>query len=327
MKTTPHEHFGRTRAALSLLAVQAAETVSAKAGNPKSEARNPTSLRSEIRSPEGRNPKKEWSGFGFRISDFLRISGLRVSDFGFRRSFGFRPPAAAFTLVEVLLALAICAIVLAAINAVFATAVRFRDRTSAAVDESIPTGLAFEKMRTDLKSVVGPFGFLAGDFKCDAQTMGTSMGLSSVSGGGLDFFATSGVIGDNSPWGDIQEVYYQLTPPAGRNKSLGQDLVRCVNRNLLATTAQTPDIQVLMSDVESIDFECYDGTQWRNTWDTSAGDTNLPTAVKIRIQPAVDRAMVTKPQPLELIVPLITQTRTTNSLQGVSATPGGSGGR
>jgi prepilin-type N-terminal cleavage/methylation domain-containing protein len=238
--------------------------------------------------------------------------------------FALRP---SFTLVEVLLALAICAIVLAAINAVFATAVRLRDRTSAHVDQSIPANLAFEKMRLDLKSVVGPFGFLAGDFKCGAQTMGTTMGLSSSAGGGLDFFASSGVISDNAPWGDIQEVYYQLTPPTDKSKSLGLDLVRCVNRNLLATTTVPPDTQLLMTDVESVDFECFDGTQWRNTWDTSAGDTNLPTAVRIRIQPAVDRSIsASKPEALELIVPLITQTRTTNSLQGASSAQGTSSG-
>jgi type II secretion system protein J len=243
-------------------------------------------------------------------------------------STALRRRSSAFTLVEVLLALAICAIVLAAINAVFATAVRLRDRTSAAVDQALPANLAFDKIRADLKSVVGPFGFLAGDFKCDAQTMGTTMGLSSSSGGGLDFFAASGVISDNGPWGDIQEVYYQLTPSTDRNKSLGLDLVRNVNRNLLATTTQTPDTQLLMSGVESVDFECYDGTQWRNTWDTSAGDTNLPTAVRIRIQPAVDPTIAAvKPEAMELIVPLTTQTLTTNSLQGASSKQGASGGQ
>ncbi|MGO9203905.1 MAG: type II secretion system protein GspJ [Limisphaerales bacterium] len=234
----------------------------------------------------------------------------------------------AFTLVEVLLALAICAIVLVAINAVFATAVRLRDRTSANVDQSLPVNFAFEKIRGDLKSVVGPFGFLAGDFKCDAQTMGASMGLSASSGGGLDFFASSGVIGDEAPWGDIQEVYYQLMPATDRRKSLGLDFVRCVNRNLLATTTVTPDTQLLMSDVERVDFECFDGIQWRTTWDTSSGDTNLPTAVRIRIEPAVDRTIAaSKPEPYELIVPLITQTRTTNSLQGASSAQGASGGQ
>jgi prepilin-type N-terminal cleavage/methylation domain-containing protein len=275
--------------------------------------------------------EKPDADFGFRISDFGFPSdfGFRISAFGRRLSPSVRRrSAAAFTLVEVLLALAICAIVLVAINAVFATAVRLRDRTSANVDQSIPANLAFERMRLDLKSVVGPFGFLAGDFKCDAQSMGTTMGLSSSSGGGLDFFASSGVIGDSAPWGDVQEVYYQLMPPADRRKSLGLDLVRCVNRNLLSTTTVTPDTQLLMSDVERVDFECFDGTQWRTTWDTSSGDTNLPTAVRIRIQPAVDSTVSSsKPEALELIVPLITQTRTTNSLQGASSTQGASAGQ
>jgi len=229
-----------------------------------------------------------------------------------------RAGVASFTLVEVLLALAICSIVLVAINAVFATAVRLRERTSAAVDQALPVDMAFAKIRRDLLGVVGPFGVLAGDFKCDAQTMGTSMGLSTAAGGGLDFFSTTGVIGDNSPFGDIQEVYYQLMPPADRSKALGQDLVRCVNRNLLATMNQTADIQLLMNNVESVEFDCYDGTEWRSTWDTSSGDTNLPTAVRIRVHQAVDRNTgATRPEALELIVPVSTQTRNTNTIQGI----------
>ena len=74
-----------------------------------------------------------------------------------------------------------------------------------------------------------------------------------------------------------------MKAPTDRNQP-GMDLVRCVNRNLLATTTQTPEMQWLMSDVETLQFDCFDGTQWRNTWDTSAGDTNLPMAVRIRIQ-------------------------------------------
>jgi type II secretion system protein J len=217
----------------------------------------------------------------------------------------------AFTLVEVLLALAICAIVLVAINAVFATAVRLRDRTSAALEEGLPVERTLEMLRRDLKGVVGPRGFLAGDFKCGAQAMGTSMGLSGEAGGaGLDFFSSSGLIGDRTPWGDIQEVLYELKAPADRNQA-GMDLVRCVNRNLLATVTQTPDIQPLLSHVDTVQFDCYDGSQWRNTWDTSAGDTNLPTAVRIRIQlvanPGEDARLKA---PLEMMVPLVTVTRT-----------------
>ena len=88
-------------------------------------------------------------------------------------------------------------------------------------------------------------------------------------------------------------------------------LVRCVNRNLLATTTQTPEIQSLLSHVQTVEFDCYDGLQWRNTWDTSSGDTNLPTAVRIRIQLAAQSAEgVARKEPLELLVPLVTVTRT-----------------
>src|SRR5215472_8019534 len=48
----------------------------------------------------------------------------------------FSTGAKGFTLVEVILSMAICAIVLVAVNAVFATAGRLRDRTSAGVDEA-----------------------------------------------------------------------------------------------------------------------------------------------------------------------------------------------
>jgi type II secretion system protein J len=220
--------------------------------------------------------------------------------------------APGFTLIEVLLALVICAIVLVAVSAVFASAVRLRDRTSSRVEEGLPITRTFEILRRDLKGAVGPGGFLAGDFKCGAQSMGTSMGLSGEAGAsGLDFFTSTGVISDNSPYGDLQEVFYELRTPADRDQA-GMDLVRCVNRNLLETTTQTPDIQWLMSHVDTVEFDCYDGTQWRNFWDTSNGDTNLPNALRIRILLAGDTGG--KPQPLEMVVPLVSQTIRTNQM-------------
>ena len=217
----------------------------------------------------------------------------------------------AFTLIEMLLAVAICAIVLVAINGVFATAVRLRDKTSDAIEESLPINRALDAMERDLRGAVGPGGFLAGDFKCGAQAMGATMGLSGEAGNaGLDFFTSTGVIGDKAPWGDLQEVFYELKAPTDRNQA-GMDLVRCVNRNLLATTTQTPEIQWLMGNVQNLQFDCYDGTQWQPTWDTSTGNTNLPVAVRIRIS-LVPKQGETEAdlQPLETIVPLVSQTRT-----------------
>jgi type II secretion system protein J len=218
----------------------------------------------------------------------------------------------AFTLIEMLLAVAICAIVLVAINGVFATAVRLRDKTSDAIEESLPVNRALDILYKDLKGAVGPGGFLAGDFKCGVQATGATMGLSGEAGSsGLDFYTSTGAINDKAPWGDLQEVFYELKAPTNRNQA-GMDLVRCINRNLLATTMQTPDIHWLMGKVQTLEFYCYDGMQWRNTWDTSAGDTNLPVAVRVRIQlaprPGEEASKVA--QPFEMVVPLASQTRT-----------------
>jgi type II secretion system protein J len=216
----------------------------------------------------------------------------------------------AFTLIEMLLAVAICAIVLLAINGVFATALHLRDKTSDAVEEALPINRALEILGRDLKGAVGPGGFLAGDFRCGVQATGATMGLSGEAGSaGLDFYTSTGIISDAAPWGDLQEVFYELKAPSDQNRT-GMDLVRCINRNLLATTTQTPEIQWLMGNVQTLEFDCYDGTQWRNTWDTSAGDTNLPLVVRVRIQ------LVPRPgeesgnlQPVEMVVPLVSQTR------------------
>ncbi len=220
----------------------------------------------------------------------------------------------AFTLIEMLLAVAICAIVLLAINGVFATAVRLRDKTSETVEETLPVNRALEVLSRDLKGAVGPGGFLAGDFKCGVQATGATMGLSGEAGSaGLDFYTSTGLINADAPWGDLQEVFYELKAPSDQNRS-GMDLVRCINRNLLATTTQVPDIQWLMGNVQTLEFDCYDGIQWRNTWDTSAGDTNLPLVVRVRIQfvPRPDEKAGNL-QPLEMLVPLVSQTHTTST--------------
>ncbi len=232
-----------------------------------------------------------------------------------------RPGVRAFTLIEALLAVAICAIVLVAINAVFATAVHLRDQTSAAVEAALPVDQALATLRRDLRGAVGPGGMLAGDFKCDAQSMGLNMGVTAPSASGLDFFTATGTISDNAPWGDLQEVYYLLMDPQDGNAAAGKDLVRYVNRNLLSTVLlQPPDPQRLMSHIQSAEFDAFDGLQWR-MWDTSMGDTNLPMAVRVRLHLAADNGGAANLEPLEVMVPLTTVTRT-----NLVSRPGGSGG-
>lgn len=223
--------------------------------------------------------------------------------------------ATAFTLIEVILAIAIFAIVLVAMNTAFFAALRLRQKTSEAVESTRPLNHGLALLRRDLQNAVPPGGVLKGDFRSGGAGGGVGSSSSSGTGKGavvntlgsqnpgLDFFTSTGALNDDAPWGDIQEVNYQLMDPLDPAHSYGKDLVRTVNRNLLATATQATEVQRLAGNIENLDFSYFDGTQWRDSWDTTSGDTGLPRAVRISVQLASSegpsRGIV---QPLQMVV-------------------------
>ncbi|MDE3099542.1 MAG: GspJ family type II secretion system protein [Verrucomicrobiota bacterium] len=211
----------------------------------------------------------------------------------------------AFTLIEMILAIGVAALVLAAINAVFFAALRLRDATQAAVDGAAPVEQALSVMGRDLACAVPPKpgGVLSGDFRAGAIR---SAGVSGPAA--IELYTASGRLSASEPWGDIQRVTYELKPPRNRNEA-GMELVRSVARNLLTAATPTVENQRMLSGVAGIQFTCFDGAQWLGTWDTTdstAGDTNLPLAVRVTIQMAGgDNASA----PVELLVPIDAQSR------------------
>jgi len=222
-----------------------------------------------------------------------------------------RNKAEAFTLIEVLLAVGIFAIVLFAINTVFFSALRLERATTRAVDARLPLNQAFAILRRDLAGAVQPNTnsyLLTRDFRASA----TSGGFGADGSGSIDFYTTTGQINDNVPWGDLQRVRYELVAPLEPNGSRGMDLVRVITRNVLATTEVDEEEQFLMGEVESLGFRCYDGTDWRDTWDTTAADVGLPQAVQVRVQLVNTNSPNQNftGDPFEIIVPVVTQSLT-----------------
>jgi type II secretion system protein J len=215
-----------------------------------------------------------------------------------------RPTQRAFTLMEVMLAMAVSAIILAGIGSVFYSAVRLRERTVATLDQSLPLHQAFASLRRDLQGAMPPGGLyaLAGDFRIEPQSAGLGQNFR------LHFYTTTGIVRDSAPWGEIQEVLYELRDSSARAR--GRELVRSVNRNVLGTATPEPDEQPLMANVQSLEFAGYDGVDWRESWDTSLSNTNLPTAVRVRVLLANEEKSDPNQQPFEMVVPLFSQSRT-----------------
>jgi type II secretion system protein J len=211
-----------------------------------------------------------------------------------------------FTLIEMILAIGVAAIVLITISSVFFAALRLRNNTQDFVDAATPVDQTLSIMERDLACVVTPTNgttkVLSGDFRV-GNVVSTGSGVPVA----IEMFTATGELSDREPWGDIQRVTYELRDPTTRNAA-GKDLIRSVTRNLLASAPPTPSDQWMMSGVQSITFSCYDGVQWWNTWDTTgltSANTNLPVAVRVDIQ-QVGNQMA----PIEMVVPIESQTRT-----------------
>jgi len=181
-----------------------------------------------------------------------------------------------------------------------------RETTSNAVEASLPEQQALTTLRRDLEGLMPPNtnGIFGGSFKVGGVS---STGLNQPVD--IELYTTTGALRADEPWGEVQRVTYELKSPADPSAP-GKDLIRSVTRNLLATTTPLPEDQRLMTGVSSVEYSCYDGTQWRNYWDTTLTDTNLPDAVRVRIQ----LAGKDDSQPIEMVVPVDAQPRRTPTI-------------
>jgi len=215
----------------------------------------------------------------------------------------------AFTLIEMVLAIGVAAIVLITVNAVLFAAMRLRDATADTVDAATPVDQTVTYLRRDLQCVVTPTNgtskILSGDFKVGNVS---SPGVPEPAA--IEMFTATGALSAATPWADIQRVTYELRQPTDRN-AVGRDLVRSVVRNLLTVTTPEVEDQLMMSGVANIKFACFDGSQWQDSWDTTSPTTvytNLPLAVRVDIQMSGKGGAGA--EPIEMIVPLDAQSRT-----------------
>jgi type II secretion system protein J len=211
-------------------------------------------------------------------------------------------PAAGFTLIELVLALAIAAIVLVAINSVLFGALHLRNSTVAIAEQTLPVERAVESIKNDLVCIRPPStnGYI-GVMGTDTNAVGVSQ--SPI----LEIYTSSGRISDDLPWGDIQQVFWWLQAPTN-NSTSGRDLIRGVNRNLLATAPATPEAHCILHNVSDMHLSFYDGTNWEPTWSVTL--SNVPQAIKVFLTFSKPPDGTPTSPPMQFLVPIITQLST-----------------
>jgi prepilin-type N-terminal cleavage/methylation domain-containing protein len=215
----------------------------------------------------------------------------------------------AFTLIEVLVAISIFAVLTSAIGSVFYSAIRMRNSVTAAVERALPVEDALDSMRHDLANLVAPNGLFCG------QLQNTTISNALPGQIGPDFYSSAGELDGMTPWGNIEKLDYVLAAPTNGPTRNGKDLYCAVTRNLLPVDGQTqPDERhFLLGGVQNVTFSYYDGSAWQPNWDTTQV-TNLPVAIKVQIQMFGDN----QSSPLQLVIPmdiLVTTNQTTSMMQ------------
>ena len=233
-----------------------------------------------------------------------------------------QPNQQAFTLIEMILAIGISAMVLIVISSALMSTLRLRQATEDMVDAASPIDQATAYIKRDLQCVMTPTNgtskILSGAFRIG------NLSSAGVSGNVVaEMYTATGALSDSAPWGDVQRVTYELKDSG----SGSQDLYRSVMRNILAITTPQVTDQLLMGGVSSVKFTAYDGQAWDDAWDTSNPNsiyTNLPAAVKVEIHLANIDSM--GGDPITLVVPIDQESRT-NATVSYSSGGGGTTGR
>ena len=236
-----------------------------------------------------------------------------------------------FTLLEILLASVAGALILAAVYGVFIQAIHLRDRAAARVRDSRLRERAEKIVRDDLSNALVSGGVLA-----SSLTGGTnSAGGPSGSGlpGYLKFMATTGKSSSGDVASEVQQIEYYLTPATGANAVAGQNsgvLTRAVTRNLLGTTTQTTAREEpILTGVQALQVQFFDGTNWQDSWQytspdntaatgttgtastssttVSVGNASLPQAVRVDLLLAPSGTNGQPAPPIEILVPWKTQ--------------------
>src|SRR5205814_1834781 len=205
-----------------------------------------------------------------------------------------------FTLLELMLAMALMAIVSISLYASMHVAWRAKRSAEAAVQPVRSGAIAADLVCHDLESVPPPTGILAGPF-LGTQQSGTFPGSELDV---LDFYT----IGEDAT--PAQQT--QLLQEGMRHVELAVRtdvdppvLVRRITKNLLALTQEDPEEEVLCRGVRSLTIRYFDGSNWAEDWDSTQENNVLPQAVELTLELQADPSL---PASQQQATSLITRT-------------------
>lgn len=179
----------------------------------------------------------------------------------------------AFTLIELVVAMSMVAILSVSLFAAMRVAFKAQSRSEAAIEPIRTADLAMELIGQDIQNIP-PISTLAYAF-----TATDGVESRGHEGDNLVFFTTAEARQLEAANGDIKRVELAITTsPDGESL-----LVRRVTRNLFTNVTPEPDEEIVCRGVYGLNVRYFDGTDWQETWDAEQQGGLLPKAVEVTL--------------------------------------------
>ena len=184
--------------------------------------------------------------------------------------------ARGFSLLELLVALAMMAVLAGSLYATLQIAFRARRSSQASIEPVRRAEIVLSLLRADFQSAMVPRGVLAGVFLGEDEV--------DVSGGIGDYvsmYCAAGGGESGEQVGDVRLIEFYCEPSADGSS---MTLVRRVVVNPLASATDDAPIETLCRDVAEFDLRYFDGWDWQDQWDSVVQNDSLPVAVEVTLQ-------------------------------------------
>ncbi len=187
----------------------------------------------------------------------------------------------AFTLLELVVAMAMVAIMAASLYASMQIAFRVQKSSETNIEPIRTADLAFEFVRADLQNALPPGNFATSANLLTGSFVATD-GTDDRGGDGDDlvFYNTANAPDRPDANGDVKKVELLVYIEDGSGDHL---LVRRTTRNLLSSITSDPDEEVICRNIDGFNLRFYDGGNWLETWDSTQEADALPQAVEVTL--------------------------------------------
>lgn len=186
----------------------------------------------------------------------------------------------AFTLLELLLALSIAAVLAVSLLSSLHIAFKARRSAEASLRPTQRAEVALAMVCNDLEAALPPRGIFAGSFSGsrwadDRGQSGDSVAFCAAASGPTRSEPGSGI-------GDLKKVEFTTTVLRGTGEHA---LVRRTRGNLLEPVVTDPDEEILCRGVTAFAVRYFDGVLWQNEW-TNLGSQKdvLPAAIEVTLE-------------------------------------------